>query len=289
MTLWLIVGLFLLLLGGILVFVLQMPEMVEQRKKKKRSEAPAEPPKDWEAIAARAEKRVQSLEQSLRAIQNEIKDRDKRAEELTSSFNGLKKQLDQEKTWREKEEAAVEKEKKQERILQEELVRTRTALDQESTSRIKLENEHKEFRKTREEQSTQIRQLNTKGMDLDRRLNEALKELAFLRDENVELKRKKEDDQWVAKSDYKRLEALLKRARWEAEQFKRKIPQDQWPNALKPRASAPLDVATPLSSPSSENTVAPVVELPAVTPSSENVAPAPETPDQEIKQDNQGA
>jgi hypothetical protein len=234
MSIWLIVGITLAILGGILFFVLQIPEVIEKRKKKRR-EPPPEPPKDWEGIAGRLEKRLQSVENASKAAQNEVLGRDKRIEELNTLLKNLKVQYDQEKIWREKEENVVEKEKKQERLLKEELTRARVSLDQEQTARIKLEGEYKEVRKVREEQAADIRQLNARNMDLDRKLNEALKELKQLRDDNVELKREKNEDQWVAKSDFKRVEDFLKRARWEVEQFKRKIPQDQWPNPLKPR------------------------------------------------------
>ena len=218
----------------------------------------------------RLEKRVQALENSLRQAQKDIQEREKRVEELNSSLKNAKTQFDQEKIWREKEESAVEKEKKQERVLQEELTRARISLDQELTSRIKSEAELKELRRTREEQATEIRQLNARGMDLDRKLGEALKELKVFRDENAELKQKKEDDEWVAKGDYKRLEVVWKRARWEIEQFKRKIPEEQWPSALKPRRPG----ETPASAPSGAPNASPAPSAASVPP--ESPAPAPE-------------
>jgi hypothetical protein len=263
MSLWLIVGVTLALLGGILMFVLQLPVVIEKRKKKKK-EPPPEPPKDWEGIAGRLEKRLQGAESALKTAQGELQGRDKRIEELNASLKNLRVQFEQEKIWREKEESVVEKEKKQERLLQDELNRTRASLDQEQTARIKIESDYKEARRAREEQAAEIRQLNARNMDLDRRLSDALKELKQLRDENVELKREKNEDQWVAKSDFKRIEGFLKRARWEVEQFKRKIPPDQWPNPLKPH---------PVSSPQDKGPDAP--GAPAETPAAPAAPPVP--------------
>ena len=131
------------------------------------------------------------------------------------------------------------KEKKQERLLQEELEKTRADLNSESTQRIKQEYELKELRQAREELTAQVRKLSAQGMQLERSLADALKENKNFREENVELKKKKEGEAWVAKSDYKRLEGILKRARWEVEQFKKKVPVPQWPRALQPKSAIP--------------------------------------------------
>ncbi len=234
MMIWLIVGVALAVLGGLLILVLQMPETI-QKKRKKKHEPPPEPPKDWQGIAERLEKRLHAMEQTLGGALNDVKGRDKKIEELNRSAGEFRKQLDQEKVWREKGEALVAKEKKQERLLQAELEKTRAELNQESTQRIKQEYELKELRLAREDLTAQVRKLSSQGMQLERSLAEALKENKNFREENFELKKKKEGEEWVAKSDYKRLEGVLKRARWEVEQFKKKVPVPQWPRALQPK------------------------------------------------------
>ena len=54
MMIWLIVGVALAVLGGLLVWVLHLPEAIE-KKRKKRNAPPPEPPKDWQLIAERLE------------------------------------------------------------------------------------------------------------------------------------------------------------------------------------------------------------------------------------------
>lgn len=233
---WVIVGLALALLGGLLIFVLQMPEASAKKKKKKAEPAP-EPVKDWQAIAQRLEKRIQTLEGALQAAQNEVKARDKKMLQLEKVASDARRQSEQELLWRQKEEALIAKDKKQEKILQEELHKTRTELNAESTLRIKQDYELKELRQLREEQSAGIRKLSSQNIDLDRKLAAALAEGKDLRQENGELRKKKEDEEWVAKSDYKRLESILKRARWELEQFKRKFSSEEWPKPLQPKTA----------------------------------------------------
>ncbi|MBF0569955.1 MAG: hypothetical protein HQL18_04200 [Candidatus Omnitrophica bacterium] len=244
MTLWLILGVSLAVVGGVVIVLLQMPDPAEKKMKKKDG-LPPEPPKDWQAIAERVEKRLKAAEASLQSVQNEIKQRDKRIADLSAESAGIKKQFEHEKVWRLKEEAEVEKEKKQERLIQTELQKTREEVAREATNRIKQEAELKELRQVREEQTAQVRKLSSTNMDLDRKLNEAVKELKGLREENIVLKKKKEDEEWVAKTDYKKIEGFLKRARWEVEQFKRKFSTSEWPAPLQPKPAVPPAAPAP--------------------------------------------
>ncbi|MBF0619589.1 MAG: hypothetical protein HQL19_05425 [Candidatus Omnitrophica bacterium] len=231
MSVWLIAGIALAILGVILVIVYQMPEVIKKQKKEKRVPPPP-PPKDWEAIAGRADNRVQTLTVSLQAAQNALKDKDKELAEQKRIFEGLQKQFEQEKVWREKEEALLEKEKKQEKLTQEELNRTREALNIESSQRIRLEYELKEVSQAKDASSGEARKLNSLSLDLDRKVKALDEECRALKAENIQLKYKKEADQWVAKDDYVQLEGFLKRARWETEQFKRKFSVSEWPESL---------------------------------------------------------
>ena len=232
MSIILIVGIALAILGVLLVLAWQIPEAIQQSKKKRQRVPPAPPPKDWQGIAERFEKRVKIMEAEAQTFQGQLRDKDRRVEELNASVAGIKKQFDQEKSWREKEEAELQKEKKQERSLQEDLAKTREALNAESTERIKMEYELKDLRRLKEELSGTGRGLSSRVMDLERQLESVLKELKQLREENVVLKRKREDTEWVAKSDYRQVEGALKRARFEVEEFKGKFPPSEWPASL---------------------------------------------------------
>ncbi len=234
---WLIAGFGLAVLGILLFFVLQIPETLQKKRKKKREPLP-EPPKDWQTIAQRQEKRLQAMEQTLSSGAEELKGRDKKIEELNRAVMELKKQLGQEQAWREKSEALAAKEKKREHLLQAELDQARTSLNEESTRRIKQDQELKEQRQILEELTVQVRALSANKLQLERTLAEATVENGKFRQENMELRKKKEGEQWIARSDYKHLEGLLKRARWEADQFKKVVPVAQWPRPLQPRHNA---------------------------------------------------
>ncbi len=231
MSIMLVVGIAAAVLGVILVLAWQLPEVMEKARKKQRREPPPPPPKDWEGMAGRFEKRARSLEEQLQKGQNELKEKDKRSAETQAVIDGLKKQLDHEKVWREKEEASVRKDRDQERAVQADLLRTREALNAELTERIKMEYELKELRQVKEEVGGKARNLSSRVLELERQLESALKELKSLRDENGQLKKKKEAEQWVAIDDHRQLQGLFKRASVEVEQFKSKFPPSEWPGA----------------------------------------------------------
>lgn len=232
MSLALIIGVSLAVLVLLVLLAWQIPEVLEKEKKKQQRVPPSPPPKDWQGIAERFERRVKAMEADAQTFQSQLREKDRQAEALNVSLNSVKKQFDQEQAWRVKEEAELKKEKNQERVLQEDLLKTRLSLNSESTEKIKLEHELKDLRKVREELSGTGRGLAARVMELERQQESALKELRQLRDENAHLRQKREDTEWVAKGDYKQLESSLKRVRFEVEEFKKAFPPSEWPVSL---------------------------------------------------------
>ncbi|NLE64603.1 MAG: hypothetical protein GX606_01660 [Elusimicrobia bacterium] len=264
--LWLIVGTALAAVGALIFLFFSLGGEAPKKTRRKKT-PPPEPVKDWPAIVDRLERKAHTLQRDLQISQNEVRGRDLEINDLKAKVREVEKHLAQEKTWREKEEADLEKEKKQERLLKDELMRVRDILDSESTQRIRLEQELKPLRAEREEKAAEVRRLSAKEMDLERRLREAEGSVRSLRQENAELKRKKEDEEWVAKSDFRRIESLLKRARWEVDQFKKAFPAEQWPKALRPKPQPTVPAAVP------EPSGAAPSASPAAGPSSDSERP----------------
>jgi hypothetical protein len=237
--LFVIIGIALAVLGFVAYLINRMPDAPAKKKKEKRP-PPPEPVKDWQGITERLEKKAQAIEAKLKAAEAVIRDKDKEINEHKAAIGGLERQFQQEQLWRKKEEDAVEKEKKREKMLETELDKTRDTLNSESTQKIKLEYEVRELRTLKESITADVRRLTSQNMDLDRKLKAVTDEDRELKRENAQLKVKKEADQWIAKDDFIRVEKLLKRARWEVELFKRKFAEDLWPRELqmKPKPSA---------------------------------------------------
>jgi hypothetical protein len=208
-------------LGVLAAAVYLMPEGVKQRQKKARKPAPVPPSRDWQALAEKFERRVHALEALVQKEQAAVRDKDKEALELRGAIKGFEKQLQQERSWREKEESVLQKEKKREKALEEDLRQTRAALDAESTTRIRQDHELKELTAAKEGFSTDARRFSTKCLEQERQLALLTKENRELKDSNVRLQQKKEADQWVAKDDHVALEKQLRQARRELELLKK--------------------------------------------------------------------
>ena len=183
-------------------------------------------PKDVADQAERFERRLRTLENSLQNAEKELKDKDKQVQELQAAIGGLERQVEQEKAWREKEEAFVVKEKKLEQELRGELNKTREALHEQSNQRIRLEYEVKELRMVKDALSADVRKFTGQNNELERRVQDFVRETRELKAENAGLKVKKEADQWVAKDDHIKIERLLKQAKEDISRLKMLLPVD---------------------------------------------------------------
>jgi chromosome segregation ATPase len=221
-----IVGGALLILGLLAYAVSQWPDPKRPKKKKKEPVAPVVPQKDIVELTERFERRVRTLENALQVAEKEHREKDKQAEELKAAIGGLERQVEQEKVWREREEASAEKDKQHEEELREEINKTREALHDQSNQRIRLEYEVKELRLVKDALSADVRKFTGQNNELERRVQDFIRETRELKADNAKLSYKKEADQWVAKDDYVAVERMLKAARADIEQLKRRLPSD---------------------------------------------------------------
>ena len=224
----LIVGGALLVLGLLAYAVAQWPETSPAKKKKAKKEpaAPIVPQKDVVDLTERFERRIRTLENSLQTAEKELHEKEKQSGELKAAIGGLERQLEQEKVWREKEEVSVAKEKKHEQELHADINKTREALNEQSNLRIRLEYEVKELRLVKDALSADVRKFTGQNNELERRVQDFIRETRELKAENAKLSYKKEADQWVAKDDYLAVERMLKAARVDIEQLKQRLPSE---------------------------------------------------------------
>ncbi len=224
----LIVGGALFILGVLAYLVSKWPEASASKKKKVKREpvVPAEPIKEVVELTERFERRIRTVENALQTAERGLKDKDKQAEELKAAMGGLERQLEQEKVWRQREEDAAVKDKKHEQELRNEINTTREALHEQSNQRIRLEYEVKELRLVKDALSADVRKFTGQNNELERRVQDFIRETRELKAENAKLKYKKEADQWVAKDDYVAVERMLKAAREDIEQLRKRLPSD---------------------------------------------------------------
>lgn len=190
-------------LMGLALFIYQLPA---EKLKRKRPVVPA-PVKemDWEAIAKRWEKNIAVLSNEVATLKKERRSFIDQLEDQKKIIQEQIEQLAREKAWREKETQVVEKVKNVDHELKEELRRTQNTLNEEHSLKLKVDIELQETKIALSKIKEEARALTVKLMALENENGNSLKELRELRRANAELKKQKEDVQWIAKSDYDEL------------------------------------------------------------------------------------
>jgi hypothetical protein len=127
------------------------------------------------------------------------------ADERKSESKDLVDKLALEKSWREKEQATLEKFKLHEKGLKDQIIRTESDLEKEHSNRLRLERELQDIKIKHEQVVEEKRQLSIKASSQQTTLESNTKELRELKSEISRLQVKREDIQWVAKSEFDEL------------------------------------------------------------------------------------
>ncbi len=214
---WIIIGSFsLLMILAIVIYMMpaEAPKKKKEKETARRMELMPDPmaaakQKDWEAIAYRWEKQNNAL---LGDIEKMKGDHKKNLQEIDAQKAELKELMDKlslEKSWREKEQVTIEKFKAHEKEFKDQIYRTEGDLEKEHSWRIRLERDLQDLKIKHDEIVEEKRQLAVKSTSLETTLAQVSKELREIKRENVELGKKREDIQWVAKSEHDELRKVL--------------------------------------------------------------------------------
>lgn len=197
-------------LMGLALFIYQLP--AEKLKRKRPVVPPPVKEMDWESIAKRWEKNIAVLSNEVATLKKERRSFIDQLEDQKKVIQEQVEQLAREKAWREKETQVVEKVKNVDHELKEELRRTQNTLNEEHSLKLKVDIELQETRIALSKVKEEARALTVKLMALENENANSLKELRELRRTNTELKKQKEDVQWIAKSDYDEVMMRCKKA-----------------------------------------------------------------------------
>ncbi len=209
---WIVVISFAVLVGVALAVYAMPPDIRASRKKERRPEPlPQENPKDkeWQAIAQRWEKHNIGLQGDIEKMKTEHKKVLQDMDGQKTRNQELVEKLALEKGWREKEQGNLDKAKAHEKDLKEQIFRTEGDLEKEHTARIRAERDHQELKIKTDALLEEKRLLSTKAMSLETTVGQLAKEVKDLKRSNEELGRKREDIQWVAKSEFEEVKKLL--------------------------------------------------------------------------------
>jgi len=223
---WIIISSFVVLII-LAIAIYLLPEQTAKAKKKKEKKAAlmmeaaaVDTSKDWKAIAERWEKHNQSLQGAVEKMKIEQKGIQQHIDEHKSEIKGLVEKLALEKSWREKEQASLEKLKHHEKDFQAQILRTESELEKEHSNRLRLEREVQEIKIKYDQIVEEKRQLSIKAASQQTTIETTTVELKALKVENTQLKEKRADIQWVAKSEFDQLQRVLQAKEKDLERLK---------------------------------------------------------------------
>ena len=211
---WIIIMAFVVLMAlAIMIYMLPSDPAVKAKKKKEKEKrlvltpdpAAVDTSKDWKSIAQRWEKHNQSLQGEIEKMKMDQKSAQQSADNRKSEMKDLVEKLALEKSWREKEQESIEKFKHHEKDLKDQIFRTESDLEKEHSNRLRLERELQDIKIKHEQILEEKRLLSIKASSQQTTLESNTKEIRELKSENARLKDKREDIQWVAKSEFDEL------------------------------------------------------------------------------------
>ena len=97
------------------------------------------------------------------------------------------------------------------RTFKDQIYRTESELEKEHSNRLRLEREFQEIKIKYEQIVEEKRQLSIKASSQQTTLEANAREIRELKSENTQLKEKREDIQWVAKSEFDELKKAFAR------------------------------------------------------------------------------
>ena len=213
----LIVGLYI----SLLIIFFFIPSKKKKNKKKKKKEDLGGEQKDWMKTALSLEKYVNVLKDDIVSNEKEIKNRDKKLVVEQAKVKKLQEKLTQERSWQEKERNNQDKRLGQMNQLKQELEKVQELSNKEHTRNIKLERSGKDLERELAEMNTVRKDLDIENRKLKKDLDASKSECVRLKRENIVLSKIKEDASWVAQSEYKKLEKILKEKDKQLERKKR--------------------------------------------------------------------
>jgi len=213
---WIIIMGFVVLIAlAIVIYMLPSDPAVKAKKKKEKKPvltpdpAAVDTSKDWKSIAERWEKHNQSLQGEIEKMKMDQKRAQQSADERKAEAKELVEKLALEKSWREKEQETLEKFKFHEKDLKDQIFRTESDLEKEHSNRLRLERELQDIKIKHEQILEEKRLLSIHARSQQTTLESNSKELRELKFENSKLQEKREDIQWVAKSEFDELKKLF--------------------------------------------------------------------------------
>jgi len=215
-----IIGIIFITVLLVILFFIPSEKKVK-RKKKKIQEQPLVDEKEWVQKISRLEKHIRSLRDEVREYQSREKDHEKKLMIEGVKSKKLQEKLSQERQWHEKDQGSIDKKGKEFQKLKTELISIQETYSKAHSTNLRYEHQVKEFQ-TKIESLNEQRRTNEEEIDqLTAKVKNDKQEIVQLKKENIQLTKKKEDINWIAKTEYERVEKLLKEKEKELDRITR--------------------------------------------------------------------
>jgi len=204
--------------------VLLMPQGKRRKPKKKKMPVESqENNKDFEEVIQRRDRLIRSLKQNIAALEKEKSEMDKQFVIEKAKTKKFQEKLSQERGWHEKEQDSVDKKNKEFQQLKQEFSRLQDNFSKEHVVNLKLDHNVKDLSLEIDSLKETRRSLESENNELNMKTTIYRSEIAHLKKDVAVLTKKKDDTAWIAKSEYIKVEKLLKEKEKELERVEREI------------------------------------------------------------------
>ncbi len=210
-----------------IVFAIFFPAEEHRRRKYRRIEPSEEPlskeDKKWQEAAFRLKEYVARYKQEVNDLQREqqrLKDRLREEEQTGQKFE---EKLKREKQWLTEQESSLDRRTKEMRQVKMELTKAQTDREHEYSLRLAADREKKDIQADLEKLTKEKNDLLLKVTNLEFTLKTQKEEITELRKITTSLQKKKDEEQWIAKSEFDKLEQQLKQKEKEIQKL-----HDDW-------------------------------------------------------------
>ena len=192
----------------VIVIIALIPSDEKKKKRKEKEEAVRQ--KDWENAAQGFERKAAAFKKQADELFMKRKELEENLLKEQKRIKELEEKLSQQVSWQQKEQDELEKKTGESRRLKEDILKTQENFANEHTMNLRLEKELKLSRQKEQELTDLRRSLESENQQLKAQLVSARNDISQLQKENTELKKKRDDTAWVAKTEYEKLKQILK-------------------------------------------------------------------------------
>ena len=211
MSVELLVIIGIIFISILLAVVFLIPGEKKRKKKKgKVQERPIVDEKDWEQKVSRLEKHTYSLRDQILDLQKGEKETEKQLMIERVKVKKFQEKLSQERQWHEKEQGSIDKKGRDFQELKVELIDIQESYSKAHSANLRFEHQVKELQDQLDLLNERRRAIEEENTQLTAKIKNDQQKIAQLKKENIQLKKKKEDVNWIAQTEYQRVEKLLK-------------------------------------------------------------------------------